>query len=81
MTMIQIFPVSSRHHAVFGWLKSNWSFSFADYHDPKTTSFGLMRDLNDDFVLSLRVFGIHLHQNMEVVSIVLEGQLEHKEAS
>ena len=80
MTMNQIFPVSS-HHAVFGWLNSNLSFSFADYHDPKTTSFGLMRDLNGDFILSLRGLAIHLYQNRKVVSIVLRGQLELKKAS
>jgi len=79
--MIQVFQASSRHHADFGWLKSSLSFSFADYYDPKTTNFGPMRVLNDDLVLAHRGFGMHPHQNMEIVSIVLDGQLEHKDST
>jgi hypothetical protein len=80
-TMIQVFQSSSRHHADFGWLKSSLSFSFADYFDPKTTSFGPMRVLKDDLVLAHRGFGMHPHQNMEIISIVLDGQLEHKNST
>lgn len=75
------FLIFNHSQAVFGWLKSSLSFSFADYYDSKTTSFGPMRVLNDDLVSAHRGFDMHPHQNIEIVSIVLDGQLEHKDST
>lgn len=75
--MIQLYPSESRFSADHGWLKSNFSFSFADYYDPNNTNFGPLRVFNDDFVQPLKGFGMHPHRDMEIVSIVLTGQLKH----
>ena len=63
-----------------GWLHSKHSFSFGDYHNPKRINFGLLRVLNDDIVEPGKGFGTHFHDNMEIISIVLEGALEHKDS-
>lgn len=68
---------SDRGHADHGWLKSNFSFSFAEYYDPSKIHFGLLRVLNDDTVAPGTGFGIHPHDNMEIVTIPLAGELEH----
>ncbi|MGM7636287.1 pirin family protein [Bacillus sp. Hm123] len=78
--MIEIYPASSRYTANHGWLKSNFSFSFAEYYDPANMQFGPMRVLNDDWVAPKRGFGMHPHSEMEIVSIVLKGYLEHKDS-
>ncbi|WP_203364103.1 pirin family protein [Bacillus sp. REN10] len=78
--MIEIYPASSRYSANHGWLKSNFSFSFAEYYDPANMQFGPMRVLNDDWVAPKRGFGMHPHSEMEIVSIVLKGFLEHKDS-
>lgn len=77
--MIQRYPAASRYTADHGWLKSNFSFSFADYYDPSNMNFGPMRVLNDDFVAPLEGFGMHPHREMEIVSIALTGKLEHRD--
>ncbi|WP_314587550.1 pirin family protein [Paenibacillus terrigena] len=77
--MINIYPAASRYTADHGWLKSNFSFSFADYYDPSNLNFGAMRVLNDDFVTPQKGFGMHSHREMEIVSIVLSGELEHRD--
>ena len=77
--MINMYPAASRYTADHGWLKSNFSFSFADYYDPSNLNFGAMRVLNDDFVAPQEGFGMHPHQEMEIVSIVLSGKLEHRD--
>ena len=63
-----------------GWLKTHHTFSFADYYDPERINFGALRVLNDDKIAGGTGFGLHPHQNMEVVSIPLKGALEHKDS-
>ncbi len=71
---------ASRGHANHGWLKSHHSFSFANYYNPEKIHFGALRVLNDDYVAPGMGFGEHHHQNMEIISIPLEGDLEHKDS-
>jgi redox-sensitive bicupin YhaK (pirin superfamily) len=71
---------SSRGHAQHGWLDSYHSFSFADYHHPDRMNFGALRVLNDDCVAPGNGFGTHPHSNMEIISIPLAGDLEHKDS-
>ena len=66
--------------AEHGWLHSRHSFSFGHYYDPQKMNFGLMRVLNDDIVEPGEGFGTHPHDNMEIISIVLNGQLEHRDS-
>lgn len=70
----------SRGKADHGWLKSHHSFSFANYYNPERMHFGVLRVLNDDSVASGMGFGTHPHDNMEIISIPLEGDLEHKDS-
>ena len=74
-----IHRAASRGFANHGWLKSHHTFSFANYYDPERIHFGALRVLNDDSVKGGMGFGAHPHDNMEIVSIVLEGALEHKD--
>jgi quercetin 2,3-dioxygenase len=68
---------NTRGHANHGWLDSWHTFSFGSYHDPSRIHFGALRALNDDTVAPGMGFGKHPHENMEIVSIPLEGDLEH----
>ena len=70
----------TRGKANHGWLNSNHSFSFANYYNPERMNFGVLRVLNDDVVSAGMGFGTHPHNNMEIISIPLEGDLEHKDS-
>ncbi len=70
----------SRGDANFGWLKSKHSFSFGHYYNPDRMHFGALRVLNDDTVAPGMGFGTHPHKNMEIISIPLQGDLEHKDS-
>ncbi len=74
-----IHKADTRGHANHGWLNSYHTFSFANYYDRERMHFGLLRVLNDDTVAAGMGFGTHPHDNMEIVSIPLEGDLEHKD--
>lgn len=71
---------NTRGTADYGWLKANYSFSFANWYDPSRVHFGLLRVFNDDHVEPGMGFGTHPHDNMEIVTIPLEGKLEHKDS-
>ncbi len=70
----------TRGHANHGWLNSHHSFSFANYYNPERVHFGKLRVLNDDTVAPGRGFGTHPHDNMEIISIPMSGDLEHKDS-
>jgi redox-sensitive bicupin YhaK (pirin superfamily) len=72
---------NTRGHANHGWLNSYHSFSFANYYDADRMHFGALRVLNDDTVEAGMGFGTHPHDNMEIISIPLEGDLEHKDST
>ena len=75
-----IHKANTRGNANHGWLNSNHTFSFANYHNPERMNFGVLRVLNDDRVQAGMGFGTHPHKNMEIISIPLEGDLQHKDS-
>ena len=69
-----------RGHVSFGWLDSHHSFSFGNYYDPEKVQFGMLRVLNDDVITGGSGFGTHPHDNMEIISIPLQGAIAHKDS-
>jgi hypothetical protein len=76
-----IYPAKERGHVNLGWLDSFHSFSFGQYYDPKKVNFGALRVVNDDSVAGGGGFGMHPHDNMEIITIPLEGNLAHKDST
>ncbi|HEY9825060.1 MAG TPA: pirin family protein, partial [Stenomitos sp.] len=78
--MLTVRPAQERGIATLDWLDSRHTFSFSHYYDPRHISFGPLRVINEDIIQPARGFGTHGHKDMEIVTYVLEGELEHKDS-
>jgi redox-sensitive bicupin YhaK (pirin superfamily) len=77
--MIRVIKSEERYHLDAGWLDARWHFSFGDYYDPKNLHFSSLRVFNDDWIKGGGGFDLHPHKDMEIVTIMLEGDLRHKD--
>ena len=78
--MMKIIRSEERHFADHGWLQTRWHFSFAEYYDPANVHWGALRVFNDDVIQSGQGFPMHGHSDMEIITCVLEGALEHRDS-
>lgn len=78
--MLRLRRSEDRGHSNHGWLDSRFSFSFADYYDPKHMHFGPLRVINEDYIEAQNGFGAHPHRDMEIITYVMEGSLEHQDS-
>lgn len=77
--MIKVIQSEERHHVDMGWLSTYWHFSFSGYYDPANVSWSSLRVFNDDVIQPGQGFGFHPHRDMEIVTYVLQGELEHRD--
>jgi hypothetical protein len=77
--MINIIPSADRYHADHGWLGTRWHFPFSDYYDPANMNWSALRVFNDDIVQGGGGFDFHPHKDMEIVSYIVDGALEHRD--
>lgn len=78
--MVELIKSSERHLSKQGWLKSFFLFSFADFYDPNNIQFGPLRVFNDDYIAAKSGFPMHPHSDMEIVTIVVKGEITHKDS-
>jgi redox-sensitive bicupin YhaK (pirin superfamily) len=77
---IKTIAARQRHFSDYGWLKTYWLFSFAEYYDPNNIQFGALRVFNDDVVEPMTGFPTHPHQEMEIITVVLDGTMTHEDS-
>ena len=79
--MIKIIQAAERHYVDYGWLQTYWLFSFSDYYDPENIQFGPLRVFNDDVIQPQAGFPTHPHREMEIITIVNQGEISHKDSA
>ena len=77
--MMKVIKSDERHHQDFGWLDTRWHFSFDSYYDPENVNWGALRVFNDDVIQPGQGFPLHGHRDMEIITYVLSGTLEHRD--